>query len=144
MTSSSAAPFPSGYVPETAAIDRRFTAALTQLRSRTDHLLSALLVVQWLAMICVALIISPQTWEGRAASTHIHVWAALFLGGAVCLYPAWLGWKRPGEAKTRHIMAIGQMLVSALLIHFTGGRIETHFHVFGSLALLALYRDARV
>ena len=95
-------------------------------------------------MICVALIISPQTWEGRTASIHVHLWAAIFLGGAVCLYPAWLGWKQPGRTRTRHIMAVGQMLVSALLIHLTGGRIETHFHVFGSLALLALYRDARV
>jgi signal transduction histidine kinase len=30
------------------------------------------------------------------------------------------------------------------LIHLTGGRIETHFHVFGSLAILAFYRDWRV
>jgi len=36
------------------------------------------------------------------------------------------------------------MLYSALLIHLTGGRIETHFHVFGSLAILAFYRDWRV
>jgi PAS domain-containing protein len=36
------------------------------------------------------------------------------------------------------------MLMSALLIHITGGRIETHFHVFGSLALLAFYRDWRI
>ncbi|TMA67177.1 MAG: PAS domain S-box protein, partial [Deltaproteobacteria bacterium] len=33
------------------------------------------------------------------------------------------------------------MLMSALLIHLSGGRIETHFHVFGSLAFLAFYRD---
>jgi len=144
MTSSSAAPFPTGHVPDTAAINRRFTSALTQLRSRTDRLMATLLVVQWVSMIVVALVISPQTWEGRAASTHIHVWAAIFLGGAICLYPAWLGWRRPGQTSTRHMMAVGQMLVSAMLIHLTGGRIETHFHVFGSLALLALYRDARV
>ncbi len=144
MTSSSAAPFPSGYQPDTQAIDRRFTAALTQLRSRTDRLLAWLMLVQWAAMIILALIISPQTWVGRTASIHVHVWTAVFLGGAVCLYPAWLGWKRPGLTSTRHIMAVGQMLVSALLIHLTGGRIETHFHVFGSLALLALYRDTRV
>ena len=34
--------------------------------------------------------------------------------------------------------------MSGLLIHLTGGRIETHFHVFGSLAFLAYYRDWRV
>ncbi len=43
-----------------------------------------------------------------------------------------------------HVVAIGQMLMSALLIHLMGGRIEAHFHVFGSLAFLALYRDWRV
>jgi len=31
--------------------------------------------------------------------------------------------------------------MSALLIHLSGGRIETHFHVFGSLAFLAFYLD---
>ncbi len=36
------------------------------------------------------------------------------------------------------------MCHSALLIHLSGGRIETHFHVFGSLAFLSFYRDWRV
>jgi PAS domain S-box-containing protein len=36
------------------------------------------------------------------------------------------------------------MLMSALLIALTGGRIETHFHVFGSLVILSFYRDWRV
>lgn len=34
--------------------------------------------------------------------------------------------------------------MSSLLIHHTGGRIETHFRVFGSLAFPAFYRDRRV
>ena len=42
------------------------------------------------------------------------------------------------------MVATGQVLTSALLIHLTGGRIETHFHVFGSLAFLAFYRDWKV
>jgi signal transduction histidine kinase/CheY-like chemotaxis protein len=50
----------------------------------------------------------------------------------------------PAEAVTRYTVAVGQMLMSALLIHLTGGRIETHFHIFVSLAFLALYRDWRV
>ena len=55
------------------------------------------------------------------------------------------GWFTLQIAKVaRHVIAIGQMLMSALLIHLTGGRIETHFHVFGSLAILAFYRDWRV
>jgi hypothetical protein len=38
-------------------------------------------------------------------------------------------------------MALAQVLWSALLIHLTGGRIETHFHVFVSLAFLAFDLD---
>src|SRR5204862_2497472 len=73
-----------------------------------------------------------------------HVWAAIFLGGAICLFPAVLALLRPGEASPRYTSAVAQMLMGALLIHLTGGRIETHFHVFGSLAFLAIYRDWRV
>jgi signal transduction histidine kinase len=69
---------------------------------------------------------------------------ALLLGGVITSLPVFLAVIRPGSAVTRHAIAIGQMLTSALLIDLTGGRIETHFHVFGSLAFLAFYRDWRV
>ena len=52
--------------------------------------------------------------------------------------------RSPAWRETRLAVAIGQMLMGGLLIHLSGGRIETHFHVFGSLAFLALYRDAGV
>ena len=42
------------------------------------------------------------------------------------------------------MIALAQMMFSSLLIHVSGGRIETHFHVFGSLAFLAFYRDWKV
>jgi signal transduction histidine kinase len=48
---------------------------------------------------------------------------------------------RPGRRVTRLTIAVAQGLTTAILIHLTGGRIETHFYVFVSLALLAFYRD---
>jgi C4-dicarboxylate-specific signal transduction histidine kinase len=102
------------------------------------------MVFQWVAGVVAALLISPRTWIGATSQTHIHVWAAIFLGGAISGFPVFLAWKNPGFASTRHIIAAAQMLTSALLIHLSGGRIETHFHVFGSLAFLAFYRDWRV
>ena len=111
---------------------------------RTDRMFAWLMLIQWLAGIAFALIISPNTWMGDASKTHIHVWAALFLGGIVSSFPIAMALTHAGETSTRHIIAISQMLMSALLIHFTGGRIETHFHVFGSLAFLAFYRDWKV
>jgi signal transduction histidine kinase len=111
---------------------------------RTDRMFAWLMAVQWLAGIGAALWISPRAWEGEFSSTHIHVWAALLLGGVIAGFPIILALVHPGAALTRHVVALGQMLTSALLIHLTGGRIETHFHVFGSLAFLAFYRDWRV
>ena len=110
----------------------------------TDRLFSWLMVWQWLFSVGVALWLSPRTWEGTASSIHPHVWMALFLGGLITSVPVILAWIQPGEPLTRHTIAAGQMLMSALLIHVTGGRIETHFHIFGSLAFLAFYRDGRV
>ncbi|MBN9663275.1 MAG: response regulator [Acidobacteria bacterium] len=116
----------------------------SRLHSRTDRLLAGLLVFEWLFGILLAVVVSPIAWDGRVHSTHIHVWAAVILGAVVASLPVFLALRMPGTVLTRHVIGAAQMLMGALLIHFTGGRIETHFHVFGSLAFLALYRDWRV
>ncbi|HLI80087.1 MAG TPA: response regulator [Candidatus Binataceae bacterium] len=128
--------------------ERRATELYDEMRQRdyyrTDRMFACLMVLQWIGGIIAALVISPRAWAGEYSSTHIHVWAAIFLGGAITLVPVTMALEYPGQALTRHAIAIGQMLMSALLIHLTGGRIETHFHVFGSLAFLAFYRDWKV
>jgi signal transduction histidine kinase/ActR/RegA family two-component response regulator len=111
---------------------------------RTDRMFAVLMSLQWLAGIAAACWLSPQTWIGTTSQTHLHVWAALFLGGAISAFPIALTLIQPGRTSTRYAVAVGQMLMGALLIHLTGGRIETHFHVFGSLAFLSFYRDWRV
>jgi signal transduction histidine kinase/DNA-binding response OmpR family regulator len=111
---------------------------------RTDRLFAGLMLFQWVAAIAAALWIAPRTWEGYYSETHPHVWLALLLGGTIVSFPILLALIRPGSAATRHTIAVAQMLCSALLIHLTGGRIETHFHVFGSLAFLSFYRDYKV
>lgn len=91
-----------------------------------------------------AVVISPRSWADEKSYIHPHVWAAILLGGLITIFPASLAFFFPGRTATRHVVAAGQMLMSALLIHLTGGRIETHFHIFGSLAFLAFYRDWKV
>jgi len=127
-----------------AAVDTLFRAHQQQIYRRTDHLFARLMAAQWIGGILFALWVSPRTWSGTASQTHVHVWAAVFLGGAISLFPALLAQFRPGAPSTRYTIATAQMLMSALLIYLSGGRIETHFHVFGSLAFLAFYRDWRV
>jgi hypothetical protein len=106
-----------------------------------DRLFVYLMVAQWVFGVVIAFTVSPYGWEGKVKTIHLHVQVALLLGGALSGLPIALAIMRPGEAVTRHVMAVAQMLWSALLIHLTGGRIETHFHVFGSLAFLAFYLD---
>lgn len=114
------------------------------LWAKTDRMFALLMILQWLVGIIFAFWISPRTWAGSFSQTHIHVYAAVVLGGFISGLPVLLALLRPGWVLTRHAIAVGQMFTSALLIHLTGGRIETHFHVFGSLAFLAFYRDWRV
>jgi hypothetical protein len=121
--------------------EERFQAHWMEIVSWTDRLFAKLMVGQWLFAIVIALVVSPYAWEGRVRTVHAHVWFAIFLGGAISVFPIALAVRRAGWVVTRHVIAGAQMLWSALLIHLTGGRIETHFHVFGSLGILAFYRD---
>ena len=126
------------------AADALFHTHQLAIYKRTDRMFAYLMGAQWLAGIVFALFVAPYTWIGSSSQVHVHVWAALVLGGIISIFPACLALVRPGEAFTRYTVAVAQMLMSALLIHLSGGRIETHFHVFGSLAFLAFYRDWRV
>jgi two-component system sensor histidine kinase/response regulator len=127
------------------AVDSRADAVFRghqqALYRKTDRMFAYLMMVQWLAAIVFAVVVGPFTWAGAQSQVHVHVWAAVVLGGLISVVPAGVALIYPGETATRHIIAVAQMLMSALLIHLTGGRLETHFHVFGSLAILAFYRD---
>ena len=103
-----------------------------------------LLLAQWAFAIVLAATISPYAWEGKTRSIHLHLQIAILFGGLVNALPVALILTRPGWRGTRYAVGVAQMLWSGVLIHLSGGRIETHFHVFGSLAFLAFYRDWRV
>ena len=115
-----------------------------RIYTRTDRMFGVLLVLQWLAGVAAANLISPWAWSGPASSAQPHVWIAVTLNGLIISVPLAMIVLKPGKALTRHVIAVAQMLTSGVLIQLTGGRIETHFHVFGSLAFLAFYRDWRV
>jgi two-component system, NtrC family, sensor histidine kinase HydH len=129
-------------------IAERATALFGERRDRAmrrvDRMFVALMIGQWVFGILMALFLSPYGWTGKVKAVHFHVYIAVLLGGALSALPIALAVLRPGSTLTRHTIAVSQMLWSALLIHLSGGRIETHFHVFGSLAFLAFYADWKV
>jgi hypothetical protein len=125
--------------------------AAALFRERREHMLRRLdrafvwlMAGQWLFAILVAVVFSPYGWAGKVKAVHFHVYLAVLMGAALTLFPAAFALLAPGRAITRHVIAANQMLWSALLIHLSGGRIETHFHVFGSLAFLSFYFDWKV
>jgi len=113
-------------------------------RIKADRMFVVLMIAQWLFAIILAVLVSPYAWTGKVREFHPHLYAAIFMGGGIALFPVLLATYLPGRAVTRHVIAASQMLWSALFIHLTGGRIETHFHVFGSLAFVAFYCDVPV
>lgn len=117
---------------------------LDRIRRLTDKLFLWLTVFEYLGGILVAYLLSPKTYTGTQAAVHPHVVFAVVIGALISAPMIYAIKAWPGEYRTRTIVAVCQMLMSALLIHVSGGRIETHFHVFGTLAFLAFYRDWRI
>jgi PAS domain S-box-containing protein len=132
------------FQPVDERVDMLYTQQMSRYHSETDRIFAGLMLFQLLGGVVMALVVSPSTWIGDTASVHLHVWSAIGLGTLLSAFPIFLALLHPGETLTRHVIAVSQMFWSALLIHLSGGRIETHFHVFGSLAFLAFYRDWKV
>jgi signal transduction histidine kinase/DNA-binding response OmpR family regulator len=128
----------------TTEAERLYQAQRLATYRWTDRMFAGLLIFQWVAGVVVAVWISPATWIGSSVAPHLHVHLAVWLGALLTVLPVLLVAFRSGTVLTRQTIALCQALTSALLIHLTGGRIETHFHVFGSLAFLSFYRDWRV
>lgn len=115
--------------------------SLLSMRSWVDRLFGWVMLVQVIGAIVTALLLSPLSYSGAESELHPHVETAVLLGLLIGT-PVWVAVRKfPGHRATRYVVACCQMLMGCLLIHVTGGRIETHFHVFVSLAFLAFYLD---
>jgi signal transduction histidine kinase len=111
---------------------------------RTDRLFIWLLAAQWAIAVVVSLLITPEIWDGAVSNPRTHFYTTVCLGGLLACFPALLAVYFPGRLVTRLIISGAQAGFSVLFIHLSGGRIETHFHVFCSLAILSTYHDFRV
>src|ERR1044071_4019095 len=79
-----------------------------RLARHTSRLFAVLMLLQWIGAIVTAIVVSPYTWRGTTNSIHIHVWAAVFLGGVISVVPISLALAYPARALTRHVIAAGQ------------------------------------
>src|SRR6188768_3935749 len=94
----------SGLRPDEIAtrVEAAFDQIMIVIFKRTDRMFAYLMVGQWVFGILVALVFSPYTWAGRTYTTNIHVYTAVFLGGAISSLPIALTLLKPGSAITRY------------------------------------------
>lgn len=69
---------------------------------------------------------------------------AFIFGVPIAVLPLILSSQNPYSAISRHAMAIGVQLLTALHIHQSFGLIEVHFEIFVILAFLSCFRDWKV
>ena len=86
--------------------DELFNQHREQIYRNTDRLFARLMLFQWIAGILIAFFISPSTWTGQSSQVHIHVWAAIFLGGAISIFPIWMTRVWPGAFSTRYVIVV--------------------------------------
>ncbi|HEU4559783.1 MAG TPA: methyl-accepting chemotaxis protein [Longimicrobium sp.] len=114
-----------------AATEARDGSLLDETYRRTDRMLA------WILAGHLLLIFALAPLRGT--------WTAALLWGVPCVAAGVLAaWRLRGTLVSRLTIATGLLLISALIIHQTGGMIEMHFHIFAILAFLLMYRDWRV
>src|SRR6478672_1145939 len=104
-----------------ATVDELVQQHRNRIARNTSGIFVVLMLLQWAGAIIASAIVSPRTWSGTISSIHVHIWSSVVLGGIITLVPVALALAYPTYALTRHVVAAGQMLMSALLIHITGG-----------------------
>jgi PAS domain S-box-containing protein len=128
---------------ETPGTRRLYAEYQQEIWEHTDRMFLWLLLAQWAGGIATALWSSPV--PGAAALPHLPLaWKAFFLGGSFAALPLYMAIRNPGSALTRREIAVGQGLITALLIYLSGSRTEMRAVPFISLAFLAMYRDPTV
>ncbi len=138
------------FTPEEAAVleakraNELIQVQLDEVHRHTDDFFAKLLLVQFVLTAVAACWLTPMSPHGLAAIELSLSWPAVILGSVLAAVPMWLATSQPGRFSTRFFVALSQALWSGLLLTLLPGRLEAHFHIFGSLALLAFYRDWRV
>lgn len=106
---------------------------LRQTWAWADQRFAIVLLAQW----CGCLLLAVGNDSHQLASTALLGGAAVAPAVAGCL-----GY--PGASINRYLAGVCQVLVSALVSFICHGRMESQFHLFAALTLLAVYRDPRV
>lgn len=114
-----------------------FNNSQNELLKKADQQFIRLFIVQGLFAIGLSF-----AYFIKVNPTHFFIAAGLSI--ILSLVPVYYCSRHAGKKSNGYVSAIFQMMFSLLFIHLCDGRIEAHFHIFGSLVFLALYRNWKV
>ncbi|KXI27457.1 methyl-accepting chemotaxis protein [Paraglaciecola hydrolytica] len=96
-----------------------------------NDIFSGVLIVQWIAAIVIGFFTDTVLMSAT-------------LGTLIVALPLIMTRLSPYSQSTRHVVAIGTQLITALHIQQVMGLAEMHFEIFTLLAFLSIYRDWKV
>ena len=119
-----------------SALSARARTALPRGRSLPDALWArrhaAIVLLLWAHVLGLWMIASLRGYELLHTTLEVAIIAA-------CALVA--GWRRLNRRARASVATFGLFTSSALLVHFSGGFIEMHFHFFVMVAVVTLYQD---
>src|SRR4029453_7481626 len=74
-------------VADPVRVEELFRAHQQQIYRGAERVFAQLMTAQWVAGILFAVWVSPRAWAGTISQTHVHVWAAVVLGGLITAFP---------------------------------------------------------
>jgi len=98
----------------------------------SDKFMLQLIVVHWVLVSTVTAYLFNAFYLG-------------IVGGGSLVLITFLAYKSfSGKQTFRYIVSLVLLSFSVIIIQQSGGRIETHFHIFGALSFLVIYRDFKI
>jgi CheY-like chemotaxis protein len=124
----------------TAPASHRFRSGMLALREQADARIFWVLLAQWTVTLFASIAVANQADHPRLDLLSVAVLAI----GALSLVQLGMILRWPGRTQTRWTIVASEAVISSLLWYVSGGRPESHFHLFAWLVVLSLYRDVPV
>jgi two-component system sensor histidine kinase HydH len=124
----------------TAPASHRFQSGMLGLREQADARIFWVLLAQWTVTLFASVAVANQANHPRLDLLSIAVLAI----GALSLVQLGMILRWPGRSQTRWTIVASEAVISSLLWYVSGGRPESHLHLFAWLVVLSLYRDVPV
>ncbi|HEX2056929.1 MAG TPA: hypothetical protein VHI71_01035 [Actinomycetota bacterium] len=114
----------------------RLRAALPHGRALPEAVWSArhrgIVLLLWAHVVALAVF---------GAAAGVSAWHVVLEVGIVAASALLAAWDTPGRSVRAAIATFGLFTSSALLVHFSGGVTEMHFHFFVMVVVVSLYQD---